>query len=111
MLGRTNGVVRRGLRTEALTRLQLDIAAAQNAAQDQMGEPAAAVEKSPEAVRGESLRGDVRLPLELQEAVQEAIRGESSWRSSAQVADPCESCQLPTTAQRCGETHLSCMHI
>lgn len=67
---------RRGVKTDALSRLQLDINAAHNSLQESFREPAAPVEKSPEALRGESLRGDVQLPRELQEAVDKAILGE-----------------------------------
>lgn len=75
-VARLGAGVRRGLNTDALTQLQLDIAAAQVSSPDDFGEPAAPVEKSPAALRGESLRGDVRLPVELQQAVNDAITGE-----------------------------------
>ncbi|ORY91654.1 mitochondrial small ribosomal subunit Rsm22-domain-containing protein [Leucosporidium creatinivorum] len=65
--------LRRGMKIDALSRLQLDINAAHNSLQESYREPAAPVEKSPEAVRGESLRGDVQLPRDLQEAVDKAI--------------------------------------
>lgn len=64
----------RGVRSDALNRLQLDINAA-HFAQQTLREPAAPVEKSPGAVRGEALRGDVQLPRELQDAVDKAILG------------------------------------
>lgn len=68
--------LRRGLKMDALSRLHLDINASHNSLQESFREPAAPVEKSPAAVRGESLRGDVQLPRELQEAVDKAILGE-----------------------------------
>lgn len=68
--------LRRGMKTDALSRLQLDINAAHNSLQESFREPASPVEKSPKALRGESLRGDVQLPRELQEAVDKAIQGD-----------------------------------
>lgn len=57
------------VRIDAYSRLVLDINAAHNADQVGPSEPLAPVEKSAAALRGETLRGDVRLPYELQEAV------------------------------------------
>ena len=60
---------RRCASTGALDRLLLDIHAAHNADQQRAGEATSPVEKSDAAKRGESMRGDVVLPLELQDAV------------------------------------------
>lgn len=68
-------MLRRGVRTEAISRIHLDINANHHA--DQAGSSSSdAVKKSPAAIRGQSLRGDVELPRELQDAVTKAIEGE-----------------------------------
>ncbi|KAL8291990.1 hypothetical protein RQP46_001456 [Phenoliferia psychrophenolica] len=64
--------LRRGLRTEAISRIHLDINASHHADQA-AADSAASVKRSAAALRGQSLRGDVQLPRELQEAVTEAI--------------------------------------
>jgi hypothetical protein len=69
-------LARRTVRTDAISRLQLDINAAHNADQQVPREPAEALTKSPAALRGEALRGDVQLPRELQAAVDQAIEGQ-----------------------------------
>lgn len=70
-------ITRRSASTAALSRLELDINAAHN--KDQLiREPAEAVTKSAQAISGESLRGDVQLPKELQDAVEMAIAGSLS---------------------------------
>ncbi|KAI5480354.1 hypothetical protein MNV49_000929 [Pseudohyphozyma bogoriensis] len=65
--------LRRYVRTDALQRLMLDINAAQNADQKAPAEPAPPVSRSDAALRGQTLRGDVQLPMELQEAVNSII--------------------------------------
>ena len=66
--------LRRQVRTEAISRLQLDINAHHHADQQSSPrDPAPALSKSAAAQRGESLRGDVTLPRELQDAVDAAI--------------------------------------
>ena len=72
----TQALLTRGLRTDPITRLELDILASQ-AGQDVAGEPRAPVSKSPEAVSGETMRGDVQLPRELQDIVGKVIEGAS----------------------------------
>ncbi|GAA5962510.1 hypothetical protein JCM3765_003711 [Sporobolomyces pararoseus] len=71
----------------ALDRLLLDIHAAHNADQQRGGEQGAApVEKSEAAKRGESMRGDVVLPRELQTAVNavvDSIEDKSILRNTA----------------------------
>lgn len=69
----------RGLATRVdpsrpLSRLQLDINSAHFADQN-FSEPGPSIEKSAAALRGESYRGDVELPVELQNAVEKAIEG------------------------------------
>ena len=61
----------------ALDRLLLDIHAAHNADQQRAGEASSPVEKSDAAKRGESMRGDVVLPIELQDAVNAVVDSES----------------------------------
>ncbi|KAM0788738.1 hypothetical protein ACM66B_002830 [Microbotryomycetes sp. NB124-2] len=77
MLARTSRLAQvaltRGYRADPLTRLELDILASQ-AGQHDLAEPRPSVTKSAEAIRGESLRGDVQLPRELQEVVEKAIQ-------------------------------------
>lgn len=106
MLARSpTATLRRGLKTDALSRLQLDINAAHNNTQHAYREPVAPVEKSPAALRGESLRGNVQLPHELQEAVNKAILGklllllELYTRAGKLTLEPPlanENMQLPT---------------
>ncbi|KAK4056565.1 37S ribosomal protein S22 [Microbotryomycetes sp. JL221] len=81
----THAVLRRGYRTDPITRLQLDILASE-AGQDGVPEPRQAVTKSPEAIRGESMRGDVQLPLELQQVVEKAIEAAESKQQIRQYA-------------------------
>lgn len=76
MLPRASTAIRRRVHTDSLSRLLLDINAAHNA--DQIAsDPAPPVENSAAALRGRSLRGDVHLPKELQEAVNKALEGVS----------------------------------
>ncbi|KAK4055721.1 37S ribosomal protein S22 [Microbotryomycetes sp. JL201] len=77
MLARTSrraqAVLTRGYRADPLTRLELDILASQ-AGEHDPPVPRPSVTKSAEAIRGESLRGDVQLPRELQDVVEKAIQ-------------------------------------
>ncbi|GAA6063952.1 hypothetical protein JCM10212_004907 [Sporobolomyces blumeae] len=63
----------RSASTSALDRVLLDIHAAHHADQARAGEVAATVTKSDKAKRGESMRGDVALPRELQTAVNSIV--------------------------------------
>ncbi|KAK4706062.1 hypothetical protein P7C70_g117, partial [Phenoliferia sp. Uapishka_3] len=67
-------VLKRGLKTEAISRFNLDINAHHNADQ-QRADSTDAVKRSAAAIRGQSLTGDVQLPRELQDAVTKAIEG------------------------------------
>jgi len=67
-------VARRRASTAAVDRGTLDIYAAHHAEQERAGGPQA-VSKSPAARRGESLRGDVHLPRELQLATNAIVEG------------------------------------
>ncbi|GAA5892924.1 tRNA methyltransferase RSM22 [Sporobolomyces salmoneus] len=77
----------RGASGKALDRLLLDIHAAHNADQQRGGEESAApIEKSPAAQLGETMRGDVVLPRELQTAVNavvDSIEDKSILRNTA----------------------------
>ncbi|GAA5869841.1 hypothetical protein JCM1840_007651 [Sporobolomyces johnsonii] len=69
-----------------LDRLILDIHAAHHADQQRAGEASSPVTKSAAALRGESMRGDVKLPRELQvavDAVVEAIEDKPALRQNA----------------------------
>ncbi|GAA5927550.1 tRNA methyltransferase RSM22 [Sporobolomyces koalae] len=59
--------------SKALDRLLLDIHAAHHADQARAGDPNQTIEKSPAARLGESMRGDVVLPRELQVAVDAVV--------------------------------------
>ncbi|GAA5925483.1 hypothetical protein JCM1841_004871 [Sporobolomyces salmonicolor] len=77
---------RRYASASALNRLLLDIHAAHNADQQRAGEASSPVTKSAAALRGQSMRGDVKLPRELQvavDAVVEAIEDKPALRQNA----------------------------
>lgn len=61
-----------------MSRLALDINAAHNQTQQQYKEPAPTVRKSDQATMGEAFRGDVQLPRELIDVVEEMVEGASS---------------------------------
>lgn len=78
-------LIRTAKKTEVISKLLLDINAAFYSDQI-ISEPAPAIEKSPAAIRGESLRGDIKLPAALQAVVEQAIEGavylDFDWREN-----------------------------